>query len=79
MAKKTKTRRVKNVLKKRGSKKHGKTVKKVKKGTKRGGMPARYFGMPGESNFTSNAKMTTSCLLPKNTTWACLGPVPSCK
>ena len=79
MAKKyAKTRRVKRVLK-RGSKKNGKTVKKIKRVTKRGGMPARYFGMPGESNFTSNAKMTTSCPLPKNTTWGCLGPVPSCK
>ena len=52
--------------------------RKVK--AKRGGaLPARYFGMAGEKNFTSNADLTTAAALPKGFTWTGrLGGLPKC-
>ena len=53
-----------------------KTLRKKMKKVKKGGMPARYYGMPVEKNMLTKANTTTACKLPKNTTGNCLGPVP---
>lgn len=78
---KEKTKRVekKKIGKSKVNHKTGKKTK-IKKFTNslKGGYnkPFTYFGGPFQTSLTNDAKLTTQCNLPPDTTWTCYEPKP---
>lgn len=62
-----KTRKAPRVPRRASSQKKTATRKsrKVRRVSKRGGMPIQYFGGPAPANLTTDATATTACKLPK--------------